>query len=68
MAARAYWYAKFINLYVVYDKFPWELGYKPYVEFDSIFPFAMREINKKIKRDREMEKEYAEMMKGEGGS
>ena len=58
MPLRTYWLAKFIRLYRIYDKYPWELGYKPYVEFDNIFPLMIREINKRMKQEADKERDF----------
>jgi hypothetical protein len=44
----------FLN-YANFDRLPWELGYPHYLEFQNIFPFMLKEWNKKLKIDAETE-------------
>lgn len=47
-----------INMYILYDKFPWDLGYPPYAEFDNLFPFVIKELHKKEEHKRKTEKDF----------
>jgi hypothetical protein len=51
----------------MYEKYPWELGYPHYEEFDNILPFIMSQINKKKKRDEDIAKDYEEQQRGMAG-
>jgi len=42
----------------MYEKYPWELGYPHWEEFDNIMPFITTQIHKKRKREEEIAKDY----------
>ena len=54
------------RLWILYDKYPWELGYPPYAEFDNLFPLVIKEWNKRCKFEMERQKEFEEAKKQKG--